>query len=75
MYQFDYLAVSTLSVSTVSGLDFSVRGIAGPSYGTASIVLLINEDNSWTNIRVNYLISQRTDFYLGFYVAGINVVI
>ena len=75
MYSILYIAVSTLSVSTVSGLDFSVRAASGPSFGTASIVLLINEDNSWTNIKVNYLISQRNDFYLGFYVAGISVVI
>ncbi len=42
MYYYSYIAVSTLSVSTVSGLDFSVRAAAGPSFGTASIVLLID---------------------------------
>lgn len=35
-------SVSTLSVSTISGLDFSVRAASGPSFGTASIVLLID---------------------------------
>jgi hypothetical protein len=42
MYLLIYLAVSTLSVSTISGLDFSVRAASGPSFGTASIVLLID---------------------------------
>lgn len=53
------------------GMDFSVRGLAGQSYGSVQLVLLMNEDNSWSSIRVNYLLSGRNDFFLGFYVAGI----
>jgi hypothetical protein len=57
-------------VALTGGIDFSVRGLAGQSYGAVQIVLLINEDNSWSTIAVRYLLSGRTDFFLGFYVAG-----
>lgn len=63
--------MSTLQVAVTGGLDFSVRGLPGQSYGSVQIVLLINEDNTWNTIRVNYLITGRSDFLLGFFVAGI----
>lgn len=65
-----YSAVSSLQVAVTGGLDFSVRGMAGQSFGSVQFVLLIDEDNSWSTIRVSYLISGRTDFFLGFYQAG-----
>lgn len=65
-----YTAASSLAISAINGLDFSIRGGAGPSTGTVAIVLLIDQDNTWTLIRLSYLISGRSDFTLGFISAG-----
>jgi len=46
-------------------------GSQGKTPNMASILLLIDEDRSWNFIRVQYLISGRSDFYVGTFSAGI----
>jgi hypothetical protein len=75
MYRNHNSAVSSLQIAVTGGIDFSIRGLAGQSYGSVQLVLLIDEDNSWASIRVSYLLSGRSDFYLGSYVAGNATVI
>jgi hypothetical protein len=58
-------SASTFSVVATNGLDFSIWGGPGASAGTGLVVLLINEANTWTSIRVTYLASARSDFWLG----------
>jgi hypothetical protein len=44
---------------------------AGKSNNPSSpqIVLLITEDTTWTNLQINYLISSRSDLFLGSFIA------
>jgi hypothetical protein len=51
-------------------MDFSIWGGAGPSAGTGLVVLLLNEDSSWTSVRVSFLASARSDFFLGAFSAS-----
>jgi hypothetical protein len=51
-------------------MDFSIWGGAGPSAGTGLVVLLLNEDSSWTSVRVSFLASARSDFFLGTFSAA-----
>lgn len=50
-------------------MDFSVRGGVGSTPATARIVLFATEDSSWTQIQISYLISSRSDLYLGSFIA------
>lgn len=34
------------------------------------MALLLGEESSWTSVRVSYLVSARTDFFLGTFSAG-----
>jgi len=70
MYLLSYSAASNFNAYSSSGLDFSIRGKAGPGSTTGVIVLLINEDNSWSSIKVNYIVSSRSDMFLGTFSAG-----
>ncbi len=46
-------------------MNFAIYGGQGPSTGTGLVVLLIDENNGWFSIRVTYLASARSDFFLG----------
>lgn len=70
MYFFINLASSLFAVSS-NGLDFSIKGKQATST-SAIIILLLNEDLSWSTVKVHYLISSRSDFNLGFFVVGID---
>ena len=51
-----------------SGLDYSVR--AGRKDDSNALALsLIVEDREWTKISVSYLVSSRSDLYLGSFIA------
>lgn len=67
MYHIHHSAAASLQISTSNGLDFAIWG----GQGSAQITLLINEDNSWSNIKLQYLASARSDFYLGTFSAGV----
>jgi len=51
-------------------MDWAIWGGQGASAGSGQIILLMNEDNSWSSIRVQYLASGRSDFWLGSFSAG-----
>lgn len=51
-------------------MDFVIWGGPGPSSNSGKIYLLMNEDNSWTSVRISYLASARSDFVLGSFSAG-----
>lgn len=53
-----------------SGLDFLVWGGPGPSVGTGLLIVLLDEDNTWNTVRVSYLASARSDFFLGTFSAA-----
>ena len=57
-------------MSSANGLDFAIWAGQGATPATGVIFLLINEDNSWSNIRVSYVASGRSDFFLGSFLAG-----
>lgn len=48
-----------------AGTDYSIRGSRLDNTNIANFVLLINQDSSWTSIRASFLISSRSDFFLG----------
>ena len=50
------------------GMDFSVRAGQGKTSTEAVIVLLIDNDNSWTNMKISYIISDRSDLFLGSFI-------
>ena len=52
-------------------MDFAIWGGRGSALNTGVIILLINEDSSWSSIRVSYLASARSDFVLGSFSAGV----
>ena len=70
MYMSDNKAASSLQVSTGNGMDFAIWGGQGASSSSGLIVLLINDDNSWNSIKVHYLASGRSEFFLGSFSAG-----
>jgi hypothetical protein len=49
--------------------DVSVRGGAGASASSARIVVIISGDATWSSLVVNYLISSRSDLFLGAFIA------
>ena len=48
-----------------AGTDYSIRAGRLNSTNIAIFTLLINADFSWSSIRASFLISSRSDFYLG----------
>lgn len=54
--------------TTNSGLDYSVQ--IGPSDKGMSLVLMISNDYSWKKIDITYMITARTDLWIGSYVAS-----
>ena len=58
-----------LSNQFSSNWDFSVRGGAGESASSARIVVIISDDAGWTRLAVSYLISSRSDLFLGAFIA------
>ena len=49
-------------------MDLAIRMTGGSN--TANIVLLLNQDNTWSSLVVSYLITSRSDFYVGHFIAG-----
>ena len=49
--------------------DFLVRGGPGATSSSAEIVLFISDDNTWSSLQVSYLISSRSDLFLGSFIA------
>ena len=53
----------------MNGMDFAIWGTRGVG-STGTIVLLIDEDNSWQKIKISYLATARAEFTLGSFSAG-----
>lgn len=70
MYLPSHSAISNLLLSPqfANGWDFSVRGGSGDTSSSASFVLLISEDANWKSLQINYLISSRSDLFLGSFI-------
>ena len=73
MYLFIHSAASAFNAVATNGMDFSIWGSQGSNLNSGVIILLINEDSSWSTIRVSYLASARSDFVLGTFAAGVYV--
>lgn len=71
MYSPIYTAIeaSLFSAFSANGYDFSVRASRGINSTEAKIALLINNDNSWTSMKISYLITARSDLQAGFFIA------
>jgi len=70
MYIFYNSAINDFYLTSIStgSFDFSVRSLPYDGSNVAKIALLINEDPSWTKVRVTYMISSRKDMYLGAFI-------
>lgn len=64
-------AISGLALTNQfkNSFDFTVRGGRGASASTAQVVVFITDDSTWTSIEVSYLISSRSDLFLGSFIA------
>ena len=51
-------------------MDFMIWGGRGSAVNSGQIILLMNEDNTWSSIKVSYLASGRSDFVLGSFSAA-----
>lgn len=71
MYLYIHSAASAFTAVATNGMDFSIWGGQGSTLNSGVIILLINEDSSWSTIRVSYLASARSDFVLGSFSAGV----
>jgi hypothetical protein len=58
-----------LSNQFSNSYDFTVRGGKGSSSSSAQILVLITDDATWTSLQINYLISSRSDLFLGSFIA------
>lgn len=52
-----------------SGIDYSVRAGKKNDRQKLNIVLLINDDVTWTSIQVSYIVTSRKDFRVGSFIA------
>jgi hypothetical protein len=65
------VAISTSQIigfNQGNGVDYSIRAGRLNKTNIARMILYINNDNSWSNIKASYLISSRKDFILGSFV-------
>lgn len=53
-----------------SGLDYSVRAGRKDNLNLLALSLIV-EDDQWKKISVSYLVSSRTDLYIGSFIADI----
>jgi hypothetical protein len=54
-----------------NGYDFSLRVFQGQNPNEVKIVLLIDNNNSWTSMKISYFVSSRSDINAGFFIADI----
>ena len=47
------------------GMDFMVGGSRGSSSSSANLMLFASKDGSWNKIVISYIITSRSDFFLG----------
>lgn len=71
MYLAYHSAISNLILTSLwnNSYDFSVRGGQGASDTIAEIQVFMDEDSTWTSLQISYLISSRSDLFLGSFVA------
>jgi hypothetical protein len=68
-----------VSSGSQSSYDFRVIASPGNTSSQIRIVLLINNDNSWTSIKISYLAANRGDLWAGsylvdtFFLMGLNI--
>ena len=62
-----YLVASESVFSTFGsqGYDFMIPSTRGGSPNQVKITLFINNDNSWSNIKISYIVSARRDLRVG----------
>lgn len=53
-----------------SGIDFSLRSFLTGA-GQASFTLIVN-NGSWNTVKISYLVTARTDFYVGTHLSDAN---
>lgn len=71
MYLAYHSAISNLILTSLwnNSYDFSVRGGKGAASTIAEIQVFMDEDSTWTSLQVSYLISSRSDLFLGSFIA------
>ncbi len=71
MYILHHSAISNFILTSVFGnaYDFSVRAGRGSNPSSAQIILFLSDDATWTTLTISYLISSRSDLYLGSFIA------
>jgi hypothetical protein len=71
MYILPHSAISNYILTSVFGnvYDFSVRAGKGSNPSSAQIILFISDDATWTTLTISYLISSRSDLFLGSFIA------
>ena len=67
------MSSSIFSAFGSKGYDFMIPSTSGKSPNEIKIMLLINNDNSWSSMKISYLASARQDLYTGsFMVNGLS---
>lgn len=66
------IATGLINYNTSAGLDYSVRGIRSQSNSNLlTIIVLMNSDNRWINLRVSYFVESRADMWVGSFVGDL----
>lgn len=68
---FTNLALSEFSYNFTNGVDFTLLGGRVGTSNNLGINLILIQDSRWTEIKIAYLVSSRTDLWVGAFTADL----